>query len=189
MAITTKLDDGTIKKEFVGAVLCDREENYHDDSDGYCIVWDETEGKLRKIYTWTTRCGSNTNGYADATEDVKEKAAAWLEKWLEPQVRAHLTAKAEAVVKGARVVVERGRKVPHGTEGVVMWEGDATFGFHHVTHRIGIRTDAGDVVFTARENVRRLDVLPIDETEVARLCKNGRYAFHYPFVNPGMLVA
>jgi len=53
------------------------------------------------------------------------------------------------VVKGARVVVVRGRKVPKGTTGVVFWTGlDA-----YDKPKIGLRDDAGTTHWTAASNV------------------------------------
>lgn len=54
------------------------------------------------------------------------------------------------ISKGDRVVVARGRKVPKGTEGVVIWEGVNSYG-----HRVGVKDDAGTVHWTARSNVER----------------------------------
>jgi hypothetical protein len=44
------------------------------------------------------------------------------------------------VVKGQRVRVTRGRKVPQGTEGIVFWHNE-------LEGRAGVMTDAGDKVF------------------------------------------
>lgn len=53
------------------------------------------------------------------------------------------------VQKGATVVVARGRKVPHGTVGVVRWEGDGEWG-----PRVGLSVEGEDkLVYTAFKNV------------------------------------
>lgn len=53
------------------------------------------------------------------------------------------------VKKGATVVVVRGRKVPHGTVGVVRWEGDGDYG-----PRVGLAVEGQDkLVYTAHRNV------------------------------------
>ncbi len=59
--------------------------------------------------------------------------------------------------KGARVVVKRGRKVPQGTEGVIMWEGSQRYG-RNVERRVGIRVEgAADLVYTNAANVEVLE--------------------------------
>jgi hypothetical protein len=55
---------------------------------------------------------------------------------------------AEKDPKGHRVVVARGRKVKKGTEGLCFWCGESQYG-----KRVGIKTDSGEKVFTALENV------------------------------------
>ena len=53
------------------------------------------------------------------------------------------------VQKGAAVVVTRGRKVPHGTFGVVRWEGDGEWG-----PRVGLSVEGEEkLVYTAHKNV------------------------------------
>lgn len=52
------------------------------------------------------------------------------------------------VRKGAKVKVVRGRKVPIGFAGVVIWVGDAKYGV-----RVGIKRADGEVAFTAIGNV------------------------------------
>lgn len=53
------------------------------------------------------------------------------------------------VQKGTTVVVARGRKVPRGTVGVVMWEGDGEYG-----PRVGLAVEGEDkLVYTAHKNV------------------------------------
>lgn len=52
------------------------------------------------------------------------------------------------IIKGARVVVVRGRKVPRGTEGVVIWTGRDAWD----NDRIGIRDDEGTTHWTAMKN-------------------------------------
>lgn len=57
---------------------------------------------------------------------------------------------------GKKVVVNRGRKVPHGTSGVVVWFGSKNYSgapIIGICTRIGIKDDAGNVHFTALENV------------------------------------
>ena len=53
------------------------------------------------------------------------------------------------VDKGKTVVVFKGRKVPVGTEGECFWIGDKGFGL-----RVGVRDAAGEVHWTAMDNVK-----------------------------------
>lgn len=55
------------------------------------------------------------------------------------------------VEKGMSVEVYKGRKVPVGTSGSVIWAGFGTYGF-----RVGIKDDTGTVHWTAGSNVRVL---------------------------------
>jgi hypothetical protein len=68
---------------------------------------------------------------------------------------AHAAARAAeiesgAIIKGARVVVVKGRKVPLGTTGTVTWVGEDSWG----KPRIGFRTADGESFFTATSNVQ-----------------------------------
>ncbi len=54
------------------------------------------------------------------------------------------------IVKHAPVIVYKGRKVPVGTTGIITWIGEDNYG----AARVGIRTDSGDVVYTAQANVK-----------------------------------
>ena len=53
------------------------------------------------------------------------------------------------IVKGQTVTVVKGRKVPVGTTGTISWIGEDNYG----KARVGIRTEAGETVFTAESNV------------------------------------
>ena len=55
---------------------------------------------------------------------------------------------AARIVRGRRVRVVRGRKIPIGTEGEVSWYGQTQYGA-----RVGIRDLQGNVQFTAATNV------------------------------------
>lgn len=64
------------------------------------------------------------------------------------------------MMKGQRVIVARGRKVPRGTRGVVFWIGDNGYG-----ESVGIEVEGtGERVFTASKNC---DADPIVDAEVA----------------------
>lgn len=101
--------DGVITYQEVryrGAVLCDRERNYHDDSDFYAICWSERKQCLVYEEFDTTRFAGGGACRVDATEEVKAKAAAWNAQQI---LRQHLwdwaASKARDLVAGRRVVL------------------------------------------------------------------------------------
>ncbi len=181
MPIAYTKEDGTVELTYVGAVLEDWEENYYHDSDGYVIVWDEAEGKCKKIYTWTTRGHSVVNGWVDATPEVKEKAAAWMKKTiLIPMITKAMEAEAKVIRVRDEVVVVKGRKIPHGTHADVFWKGPDKFkGGKYV---LGLRFFDGTKVFTAEDNCEKVNVNPIDPEVVEAKAENGKYNFFLPFV-------
>jgi hypothetical protein len=65
--------------------------------------------------------------------------------------QAKVVAEIEAgeIIKGQTVEVVRGRKVPKGTAGEIVWVGVDSFG----KARVGIKTADGETVFTAQSNV------------------------------------
>lgn len=106
-----------------------------------------------------TRYNSET-GRNEVVERGAE-AAAWAKRAEEEAKAACL-----APTRGARVRVVKGRKVPKGTEGVVIWEGVGEYGT-----RIGIKDDAGTVHWTAASNAERIIEKRPDETWVDRLVR------------------
>lgn len=70
--------------------------------------------------------------------------------------RAEHIARGE-IVRGQHVTVTKGRKVPKGTTGEVIWTGESDFG-----KRVGIRTEAGETHFLAEANVTATSQLPTD---------------------------
>ena len=152
----------THETTFEGAVLETRERNGYDDSDFYAVVWDEAEGKVRTVEYASTRFWTYHNGAkVDATDEAKAKAAAWIVEHRGPLYARYAVEDAEAaareLVKGCRARVVKGRKVPVGTEGVVIWMGNGNWG-----PRVGIKDAAGEAHWTAADNVERIDAEPVD---------------------------
>jgi hypothetical protein len=166
----------TIEERWAGAVLCDRERNYYDDSDGYSHVW--TGEDIESIGTWTTRFGhDHVSAKVDAFDGpYVEAIRAWLIDWF---VRVSLTERVarydadlyeakNPAVKGARVRVVKGRKVPKGTTGEVIWVGESAYGgsrWSTPALRLGIRDEAGQTHWTAASNVERLDIVVPDPAD------------------------
>ena len=81
------------------------------------------------------------------------------------------------VTRGTRVRVARGRKVPKGTEGVIIWLGTSTF-MGKTVGRCGVKDDAGNVHWTATSNVDTIggklnDEQAINEAKRAYVCSGG----------------
>lgn len=173
---------------FSGAVLATRERNYYDDSDFYAVVWDEEAQCIRSIEYATTRAWTyDCWASVDATPEVIEKANAWLYKWALGVVKDQMTREAEQAARtvglGDTVKVVRGRKVPLGTQGTVIWMGEQSYNGSYPKKRIGLKDAEGTAHWTALSNVEKIAevVLPTDEEieEVARRVVAAR-AYHYP---------
>ena len=68
-----------LHETYVGCVIYLGEHNGYHDSDFYAIVWDDENEKAKKVEYASTRGWSYPNyaTFADATEEVLEKYAAW----------------------------------------------------------------------------------------------------------------
>lgn len=174
--------------EYEGAVLDLRERNWHDDSDFYAVVWDGTG--IREIEYDTTRFAGGGSAKRDATPEVRELAAAWNEEnVIYPALVEAARMDAKRIMIGKVVVVVKGRNVPVGTTGTVIWIGDATYNYRTVT-RIGISPSGTkvdgrypDVIWTYDHNVAVLDpdayMVPEDELRE----KAHRYRTDYTFAS------
>lgn len=154
---------GRFEVSYEGAVITTRERNYHDDSDFYAIVWDEAAGVVKSVDYATTRAWTYGNSAtADITPENEAKAHAYLATLAFGALKAADEAAAATPAKGKWVKVVRGRKVPKGTEGTVIWYGagkayswyDAKYG---PPKRVGLKTADGTVHWTAASNVEVLD--------------------------------
>lgn len=106
---------------YEGRVLCTRERNGYHDSDFYAVVYDDKADKLRMVTYGTTRCYSTGHASTDATEEVRERAAAAnfrsIYKRALRKFRKQYLSMARTPEINKRVEVVRGRKVPVGTVG------------------------------------------------------------------------
>ena len=137
--------------EYEGATLGTWEANGYNDSDFYALVW--TGEALASVEYATTRGWTYHNGaVADATDEVYAAAREWLAA---RDIRAWAQATAiDAATpdKGKQVEVVKGRKVPVGTTGEVIWIGEKQWGW-----RVGIKDADGEVHWTAETNVKVVD--------------------------------
>ena len=177
------------KTLFAGKVLADRERNFYDDSDFYVVVFDG--GELKTYEYGSTRYASRGYAEVDATPEVVKQAEEWLEKWAFEQFATVAAENARKPEKGKQVRVVRGRKVPHGTEGVLFWLGEKTYGFRNKVTTAGIRLEDGSVVFTNITNLvvvdpeNYLDSLVEIQEKAKKFAKKRNW--HIPFVRAGMI--
>lgn len=146
---------------YQGAVLLTREENYHDDSDFYALVWDETEQRIKRVDYATTRGWTYLNSAkVDATPEAREKAAQYNEiRQLEVWARENHW-QSSLPLKGRKVRVVHGRKVAQGTEGQVFWyqpyQRDLWPAWKRAA-RVGLLLKDGSRVFVAADYVEVID--------------------------------
>jgi hypothetical protein len=140
----TKTYDESI--EFVGATL-GRNYHYYGDGDGdyWPTVWDGE--KIRDV-------GGDFLS-ADATPEVIALARKYLAKVEYAEIRAReirawekQANEALEPAKGDTLTVVRGRKVPVGTKGTLIWLGEGRFGA-----RVGFTSADGTTYWTAASNV------------------------------------
>lgn len=150
------IEAGTV--EYAGAVLKTGSETIRIMSDVwatgyYALVWTGTG--VAKVSTGNSEFGSDTTVTVDATPEVVAAANDWLLAKKVAELKAahaasvsRTAALATVVAKGKEVTVVKGRKVPKGTTGTVIWIGDGHYGT-----RVGVKDAAGTVHWTAKSNV------------------------------------
>lgn len=134
---------------YKGAVLRLREQNWHDDSDFYAIVWNGE--RLTTDEYATTRFPTDENHAAvDATDEVRAAAGEWAVRVMRSAVEAEADAIARQIEVGktVRVVapVTRGKnKVAAGTSGRVFWmqESFSQYGTWSRGWRLGVEGPDG----------------------------------------------
>jgi len=117
---------GEYTTKYVGAVLCDNINNYLGDGD-YSLsanVWDEETQSVKNIPYWSTYTGSSdphSTVTVDATEEVKEKASKYYVARQFDTLKHKSINDSKQIMTGREVIVNRGRKVPQGTTGKVVF--------------------------------------------------------------------
>jgi hypothetical protein len=167
---------GYIHESHRGLVVSLRERNGYDDSDFFAVVLDRSTGFTTEVFYATTRGWTYfNNAVVDLPDD--ERKALDARVWARSVERQEDRAKREAefelkVPKIGRVVrVVKGRKVPIGVEGKVVWFGRSSYARQQealafdlrveserlldnaVNYRVGLRLADGSRVFTAASNV------------------------------------
>lgn len=75
MSIRTVNPETKIATEsYVGCVLDEIEQNLHDDSYAYAMVWDDETKSVKSVATWSTAYYTNTSAKIDATPEIIERA-------------------------------------------------------------------------------------------------------------------
>jgi len=173
---------------YEGAVLATRERNGYHDSDFYAIVWDEAEGRLTSVLYDTTRGASGGSATVDATEEVIEKARAWV---LEVDIRNEIAREARRVEEPGPGDIKKGDRLrlkeavtfkdkksgetieaEAGESGAVIWKGAfGTFyrnGYNKPDRgntRVGLKLDDGRVIFAGLDKFR-LDREALTDEEI-----------------------
>lgn len=137
---------------YQGRVLESRERNYYDDSDFYAVVWDDATGRPKEVEYATTRAWTYPNScVVDATPEVLEKYRAWKEAQRQAYIAEKQRQEMLTPSRGKKVRVVKGRKLSHGTEGIIFWVGSCNYNRYRT--RVGIQLTNGDKVFTDASNV------------------------------------
>lgn len=179
--------------EYVGATLATQWRSEQVMSDIwenilFARVWDAEAGQVTEVSAGGTYWGAKGAGAeVDATPEVVAAANRWEFGRARAAAKARYEAAvaeavrlAKAVEVGKEVEVVRGRKVPKGTVGVVIWVGEGRYygpvpryrGGWNTTGpaRVGLKTADGTVYWTAASNVEVSQpdewlVLPVEPTE------------------------
>jgi hypothetical protein len=159
-------------RDFKGCVLSVREMNGYHDSDFYATVWDDEQNCVREIFDGTTRFSAPSKySRPDASLEVREKARAWWAREIGPkQSYSVLMGRKAYIDVGCEVEVIKGRKLPKGTVGEVVWRGKDSF--NPRAYRIGMRLANGTRVYTAMDNLMKLNVIPPTEVELTEWIKS-----------------
>lgn len=168
-------EDGSVRYE--GCVLSKHTQSIGFDcydTGYYATCWDEEKGALVAVMYASTWPGSkNEECVVDADEATRMKvveahlaeeiAALRRQEWRE---FCTVVEEAHSIGKGSRIRIVKGRKVPVGAEGTVIWWGVGNYG-----PRIGFIPDAypeGGAVWTAESNAIAIDIDAPDWTATRR---------------------
>lgn len=154
---------------FDGLTLDDREQNGHDDSDFYAIVWDPMQKRIRRIDYASTRFAGGGGCVVDATEEAKAAAEIAFEELLRARIRIQMENESAKPGAGKLVVVNGGRKYK-GLVGEVTWRGPNTFQ-HRGPDRIRIQPKDGEAFFVCVDQVAVAAPEPPNEDEINRIAR------------------
>jgi hypothetical protein len=181
------------KVEYAGAVLADRERNYHDDSDFYALVWDGE--RITSIQYDTTRYGGGGNCVVDATDEVKAAANRWLEELALTDLISEAERRARVPQRGRRVKFvkapggKNAGRAQAGDTGTVFWYGEGHY-FGPVPRyrggwscrgpmRVGVKLENGTEVWGAASLVEVIDPEPPNRDALRAQAKRAHGFWHY----------
>lgn len=128
----------------------------------YALVWDAVAGKPTTVTLYNSEFGGLSEAEVDATPEVRaayETYQAEESRKATEAARAYRNEEAQKALLvpciGHTARVVRGRKVPLGTEGMVVWVDNVEY-----VSRIGIEDAAGMIHYTAITNAERTDSAP-----------------------------
>lgn len=139
----------------VGLVLGNGGERWNDSMhimSYYAMVWNPETQKSESIYShddfYVPESRIRGHYEVDATPEVVDAYRAYTERLVVEQRAFNALCDSQRVEKGKVVQVIRGRKVAHGTRGLVFWYGNNGYG-----ESVGLRDVKGETYFTALTNV------------------------------------
>ena len=146
------------KKKLIGCVFAKGEHNYYNDSDFYAEYLDIEKGTIGYEEYDTTRFAGGGVATVDLTFDKLNEWWSGKGKSVHIEMfKKQLLREAEEVTRGKLVVVNRGRKVPHGVSGEVFWLKDVNYDPYRRDWgwetKIGIKDAEGNVYWTYAKNV------------------------------------
>ncbi len=169
-----------MRRSHKGLVIGVGEHNHYDDSDFYAVVWNPEKKRPEEIEYATTRAWTYPNhAEADATPEVQQAYVDYVKEVERKNALFKAHEEEHAVHKGKMVKVVRGRKVPIGTTGTVIWEGSTSYApargprspswYQPEVQRVGIKTADGTVYWTAGTNVEV--ILPTKHEGLCDVCR------------------
>lgn len=138
MPVTYTNHNGEKVVSHVGCVLHTAHQSWYDDWDELVVVWNPDTKKPESVIVYSTRFGTGDTSFTiDATDEVLAEYNAYLRELKYNKLKSEAYEYAHKIRKGSEVVVVKGRKVKHGTKGLVFWEGTKRFGYS-VVRTLGI---------------------------------------------------
>lgn len=141
----------------VGCVFAMGEHNYYNDSDFYAEYVDIENGIIGYEEYDTTRFAGGGYATIDLTFENLNKYWEKAKSIRIEQIKESLLFEAKQVTKGKRVIVNRGRKVPHGVEGEIFYLKKVNYDPYgrdwYTETKIGLKDDNDNVYWTYAKNV------------------------------------
>lgn len=152
-----------VAEMYKGFVLGEREQNMSDDSYFHVTVWNPDASRAEEFQYAATAYPSSPMHHSTVSAALRETYEAVIcayAKWTMDQSRVRwacqrlvcLNEGATYRTKGDTVTVFKGRKVPKGTEGVILSMHGRTFGFNSRKFYAWIETTEGKIIEVDLDN-------------------------------------